>query len=283
MSREPKIVDCFTFFNELDILELRLKTHSPVVDRFLIVEARRTFQGREKPCYLEENAARFAQYADKITHIIIDEFTETTSSWHREAEQRNAMNAYVEQLEDDDIVLLSDVDELVRPESLEDLKVNPPSANEVVCFSLRYYFYFLNLIYVEPWQRLGPRAVRKGSFTGMQNLRGVRGPITGWGRNLVRGIRAAFRMKRPVTRRLVSDAGWHFAWLGGEGAAIAKVNAISTHSAMRKSEAELNKDILNARRSAMTEDKNFQRVEIDASYPAGIRDNLDRWRPFILS
>ena len=49
------LYDCFTFFNELDILEIRLNEMAPVVDRFVLVEARKTFQGADKPLYFEEN------------------------------------------------------------------------------------------------------------------------------------------------------------------------------------------------------------------------------------
>ncbi|MEP1199894.1 hypothetical protein [Tateyamaria sp.] len=284
MGKSPKIIDCFTFFNELDVLELRLKTHSPVVDQFVLVESRQTFQGNEKPCYYEENVARFAEFSDKITHIIVEKFAETSDSWHREAEQRNYMNAVVNEFEDTDIILLSDVDELVRPECLLKLKEDPPKDNEVVCFSLQYCFYFLNLVYFEPWQRLGPRAVIKKTFPGMQNLRNIRGPIENRRRDFVRALRAAKRMGRFVKRRLVKNAGWHFAWIGGKDAAAAKILAISTHSRMRnRSSDELVSDILTQRNAAISGGDNFKVMPIDDSFPLEIQENYENWSSFILT
>ena len=60
------VYDCFQFFNELDILKLRLHVMDPVVDRFVISEATETFSGKAKPLYYEENKEMFAEFADKI-------------------------------------------------------------------------------------------------------------------------------------------------------------------------------------------------------------------------
>lgn len=54
------IIDCFTFFNELDVLEIRLRELDGVVDRFVLVEATLTHQGKPKPLLYAENKERFA-------------------------------------------------------------------------------------------------------------------------------------------------------------------------------------------------------------------------------
>ena len=66
------IWDCFTFFNELDILELRLRELAPVVDRFVIAEATKTFANEAKPVHFAENRARFAEFLPKIVHVVKD-------------------------------------------------------------------------------------------------------------------------------------------------------------------------------------------------------------------
>jgi hypothetical protein len=80
------IFDCFTFFNELDILEIRLNEMAPVVDRFVLVEASKTFQGADKPLYFNENKARFAPFLDKIEHVIVD-FPEDPSLYRKASSQ----------------------------------------------------------------------------------------------------------------------------------------------------------------------------------------------------
>jgi len=67
-----KIIDCFTFYNELTLLEYRLAALNDVVDYFILVEARQTYVGHPKPLFYDENKDRFAKYANKLIHVIID-------------------------------------------------------------------------------------------------------------------------------------------------------------------------------------------------------------------
>ena len=65
------VYDCFQFFNELDILKIRLNVLSPVVDKFVISEATETFSGLPKPLYYEENKEMFREFEDKIIHQVV--------------------------------------------------------------------------------------------------------------------------------------------------------------------------------------------------------------------
>ena len=67
------VYDCFQFFNELDILKIRLNVLAPVVDRFVISEATETFSGIKKPLYYEENKELFAAFQDRIIHVVVDD------------------------------------------------------------------------------------------------------------------------------------------------------------------------------------------------------------------
>jgi beta-1,4-mannosyl-glycoprotein beta-1,4-N-acetylglucosaminyltransferase len=64
------IYDCFTFFNELDLLEIRLETLNDVVDKFVLVEATKTFRGENKVLYFKDNQERFAKFLKKIIYIV---------------------------------------------------------------------------------------------------------------------------------------------------------------------------------------------------------------------
>src|SRR5262249_48262662 len=66
-----KIFDCFMFFNELEILSIRLKELYDVVHRFVIIEAPVTHQGKPKPLYFHENSERFRTFSDKIHHVVV--------------------------------------------------------------------------------------------------------------------------------------------------------------------------------------------------------------------
>ena len=68
------IYDCFMFFNELDVLEIRLNELYHAVDKFILVEATKTHAGKDKTLFFNENKQKFSKFLDKIQHIIIDEY-----------------------------------------------------------------------------------------------------------------------------------------------------------------------------------------------------------------
>ena len=83
-----KVIDCFPFFDEFLILDIRFRELYDVVDKFVIVESRETFTGKEKPLYLSEcYKEKYPQYADKIEIIIADKF-EAPDVWTREFFQK---------------------------------------------------------------------------------------------------------------------------------------------------------------------------------------------------
>lgn len=145
-----KTIDTFIFFNELDLLEIRLNTLKDKVDKFILVESTVSFAGHKKPLYYEENKDQFLEYKDKIHHYIVDHtpdsfeqlqarfLTEkdktkrdillsclTTSNvpfgevhWLREFYQKECMKlALIEaNCKDEDLCFVSDLDEIWNPE-----------------------------------------------------------------------------------------------------------------------------------------------------------------------
>ncbi len=118
----PKLFDCFTFNDELELLELRLASSSSFVDRFVLVEAATTFSGAEKPLHFERNRDRFAEWSDQITHVVVDDMPPPSENrWAAEVHQRNSLLRGLEGVAADDVILVSDVDEIVHPEVLATL------------------------------------------------------------------------------------------------------------------------------------------------------------------
>jgi beta-1,4-mannosyl-glycoprotein beta-1,4-N-acetylglucosaminyltransferase len=65
------IVDCFIFYNELDILKKRLRYLDSVVDKFVLVESTATFRGIPKELYYQNNKDIFKEWNDKIVHVVV--------------------------------------------------------------------------------------------------------------------------------------------------------------------------------------------------------------------
>ncbi len=121
--QDLKLFDCFTFNDELDLLELRLETGAPYVDAFVLVEADKTFSGAVKPLHYELNQSRFSKWRDKIRHVVVDDMPPPLPKrWAAEVHQRNSLLRGLEDARADDVILVSDVDEIVHPEVLATLR-----------------------------------------------------------------------------------------------------------------------------------------------------------------
>lgn len=225
-----KIYDCFPFFNELDLLEMRLEELYDVVDFFVLVEAQTTFSGKPKPLYYQKNQDRFRRFADKIIHVVVSDFPPVGSKWAIERYQRDQLRRGLIDAKPEDLIILSDVDEIPRRNVISAITSKPPRASEVLCLEMQWYFFFLNVRYHETWLRIGPRVMRYKWLTSFSKLRAdVRAPING-SRDKVRWLRSVLAMKRPLRRKIVRDAGWHFTWLGGVDAVSEKAGSIPKHN-----------------------------------------------------
>ena len=113
-----KIVDTFTFFNELELLEVRLNILNDHVDKFVLVESTRSHQNKPKPLFYQENKHLFKKFNSKIEHIIVNDFPE--HNYHSfEHHQRDCIERGLGYCEDDDIVFISDIDEIWNPAKID--------------------------------------------------------------------------------------------------------------------------------------------------------------------
>ena len=85
------IVDTFMFYNELDVLETRLRKLSPHVDLFVLVESKVTHNGNPKPLYFEENKERYTEWLPKLRHVIAEDMPTDENPWGREKYQRHCI------------------------------------------------------------------------------------------------------------------------------------------------------------------------------------------------
>ena len=112
------VYDVFPFFNELDILDIRLNTLNSVVDYFLITEATTTFSGMEKKLFLSENIDLFSKFRDKIIIQVVDDVPDL-GPFERDWYQRDQAKVILsESLNENDLILYGDVDEIPKPESV---------------------------------------------------------------------------------------------------------------------------------------------------------------------
>lgn len=212
------------FFNELDVLEIRLRTLDKVVDRFVVAEATRTYKGAEKPLHLAENRQRFSEWWDRIEYVVVDDmpagdedvlpntpFTAAPSArWVRENHQRDALLRGMPDLAPNDLVHLSDCDEIPSPTTF-------PAARERVLGPLREGYVWrpglsMHVMYLN-W-RWREAIVVINRFMAGRTLTTLGGPQAA---RLVTGEFAHPGYGMP------SQFGWHLAYMGGPEAIAYKI------------------------------------------------------------
>ena len=195
-------IDACLLFNELDLLELRLTELAGVVDRFVVVEATRTHKGTLKPLYYAENKARFAEWEDKIVHIVCplaDDGDGLPAIRRREMIQRNAIIQGIRDCADNDILLISDCDELPRSELI-------PSHIEdgVIATYLQKLYYFDFNTYAPDRVWPGTRVCRVADARALSP-------------HVIRnGLGQPDRIYPQYMH--IENGGWHYSYFGGAAA-----------------------------------------------------------------
>ena len=111
------IYDCFMFFENLELLELRLMTLNPVVDRFVLVEMGMTHMNKPKPLHFENNKHLFEKYLSKIIHVKRDAIP-WTDERQCEVDNRNLMAEGYAEAGPEDYIIISDEDEIPNPDGI---------------------------------------------------------------------------------------------------------------------------------------------------------------------
>lgn len=266
------IIDCFPFFKELDLLEIRLNELDQVVDYFVLVEASKTQSKLDKPFYFEENKDRYSKFLDKIIHIKLENYPEE-NGWAMENFQRNAVILGLQQLNisTTDRIMISDMDEIPRAEAIIS-SLNDPKFKDLLVYTLDidFYVYFMNLKAVNKiWPGtviFKPEVLNKFSI---QNIKDEKNNY-----------------------HKIPDAGWHFSWLGGYKKIREK--ALSCIEPYDKSKIPSEEDFKNyfteylenpSKKFIHIEDLNMQgidlRLNLDYSnYPKYLLDNFEKFKDY---
>jgi beta-1,4-mannosyl-glycoprotein beta-1,4-N-acetylglucosaminyltransferase len=281
------IYDTFIFFNELELLQMRLHELNSVVDRFVLVEATRTHSNMPKPLYFREHRETFRPFLDKIIYVVVEEVPvfpkpSLVADFHRDALARGLIAC-----KPDDFVMLSDVDEIPRAESVSAAVRSLPFRQGVAAAAWHWLLKNPAFIWTfRNWFKRRHPFVRVFIHTSHKFfLNCVRdGPAYWCGTRMVRyrDFSKASHLRRWKGQR-IENAGWHFSSMGGVERVQAKVAAF-THQEFNQPEFTDSKRLAEAiqRGHDLNVPNRRNRFEaIDASYPAYLRANLDQYKAWI--
>jgi beta-1,4-mannosyl-glycoprotein beta-1,4-N-acetylglucosaminyltransferase len=186
------VYDGFMFFNELELLDIRLHELDSVVDKFVLVEAKKTHSRKDKSLYFEDNKSSFKEYLDKIIHVVLDDFPEG-DSWSIENFQRNSIMLGLKNCNDEDIIMISDADEIPRNTIFKDYNNFKDIGGNFYTTVQTMFYYYLNTYfsnYLWPGTLiLKYKTLKEQSPQYFKN-------------KIKRGIK-------------IQNGGWHFSYLGG--------------------------------------------------------------------
>jgi beta-1,4-mannosyl-glycoprotein beta-1,4-N-acetylglucosaminyltransferase len=281
--------DCFTFFNELDLLEIRLNVLDPVVDKFVLVEATRTHQNKPKPLHYKENADRFKSFRHKIIHIIVDEYPafgpwKEAHSWILERYQRNCISRGLTQCQPEDVVMVSDLDEIPNPEMVRMHR----DKKGIKVFEQRNFYYFMNFQNCnEPWW-YGSVMAKFREFRKPQELRSVSKKMHGEKKKILNNKihRIVKAIIHPIYRNhiyIIPSSGWHFSYLGGVDKIIEKLEAFA-HTEYNKEKFKDREALAKALKEGtdfVGQGASFLTVPMDEAYPRFVLEHRMKYQHLI--
>jgi len=151
-----KLFDAFTFFNEFELLEIRLEFLSPFVDKFVICESTYTHSGKPKPLNFLNSIDRFRKWESKIEYLVyepdmtgldldkkIDQYDPSAPQWKLETSQRNFLMSYLQKQADEDIAFVTDLDEIWNPK-LASIIASNRTGHDIARIAMAHFTYYFN-------------------------------------------------------------------------------------------------------------------------------------------
>ncbi len=262
------IFDCFSFFNELELLEIRLNVLNDVVDRFVLVEATKTFNNQPKRLFFEENRSRFEKFLHKIEHVVVDDYPPYETAWTNENHQRNRIERGLRKCSEDDMVLISDLDEIPNPKKI----VEHRDAPGIHVFEQLMHYYYVNHLCVRRPVWRGTKMLPYRDF--LHSL----DDLDNYGSCCIESINqgtTATKIRMFKDAVPITDGGWHFTFLGGLERVREKLRSYAheehnfpAYTDLRNIEKRMRKDFACHR---------LLGVELDETYPEYLVENKERY------
>ena len=259
------IIDAFLFFNEFDLLELRLEEMGPFVDYFLVQESSYTFTGETKPLYLREELSkpntRFEKWMDKIRLTPAYERVPLSDPWREEAFQRNLLLEPVNELianstDDNVFVIVSDVDEIIRRDILKSLPFLVDAGTKYCVLDTHYYGVNMRSginDWPAPFVYNGKISKPSASYDDVRRAR-FSGPF-------------------------ITNAGWHYSYVMSASKIVDKIKAFS-HTEYQTDyfmDEERIEKLSSTGEDIFDRGVKYSKIEIDKAFPVVIQEDPEKW------
>jgi len=269
-----KIFDCCIYLDEDFLLDLRFNILNDFVDYFVIVESNRTWQNNKKN--FNFNTKNFEKFSHKIIYIKIEDMPEAENPWIRENFQRNCITRGLAKANNEDLIIISDADEIPNPEKIKNFDSN----KKYGVFEQKQFYYKLNLLNESNPVWRGSKACIKKYLKSPQ-----------WLRELKIKRRPFWRLDKINLKYTIESGGWHFCNLKNPDQLLFKYKNLCEYSdnyAFFNSidEKFLNKktieENINNQKDIIGRNDVFKKQDINSSYPKYILDNVSKFKDWII-
>ena len=265
------IFDCFQYFNEEHIAEIRFNILDKFVNTFVIVESTVNHQGKPKKLNFDIN--KYKKFKNKINYIVVEDTPENIKKPHKGGEslveqyQRNSIVRGLKKCGDNDLVILSDVDEVPDLDKLKEF-----DKNKYAVFSQKMFMYKLNLLNLNEDNWHGSKICLKKNFKSPQ-----------WLRNLKFKKYPFWRIDKKRNLQVIKNGGWHFAYLQSPSNISKKIKSFA-HGEFNTLNISKEENIrLKIEKGEDIFDRGYkiQKVKIDSSFPEYIFNNKEKLKEWI--
>ena len=266
------IYDCFSYWDEDLLLDLRLSTLDSYVDYFVIVEGNKTWQNNSKK--LSFNIDNFSKFKKKIIYIRVEDLPDGEDPYLRENHQRNSILRGLINTKENDLIIISDLDEIPNPEAIKKFK---PSMR-YAAMKQKHYYYKFNLISRNNTFWLGSRICVRKFLKSPQ-----------WLRDLKFKKRPIWRLDKLRLNNIIDDGGWHFCNLKSPEQLLYKYKNLCETNDPYVFKEKIDEKFLNLDEIKKRVDKgsdiigrneNFKPIPLDSKFPNYVLKNrlhLKKW------
>jgi beta-1,4-mannosyl-glycoprotein beta-1,4-N-acetylglucosaminyltransferase len=239
------IYDVFPFYNELDLLEIRLNELESLVDVFVITECAFTHSGAAKPLFFKDNSSRYRKFKGRILHQVVTEVPEGLSGFEIDWFQRDFAKSDLQRImKDDDFLLYGDVDEIPKLSAIAKASERLSEANPIAYFAQDLFYYYVNLEEVS-----GKLLSNMGEFDGIENPKWLGTTMSLWSSSRTKKLSELRGPGHDALGLRIEDGGWHFSFIGGPDKSDAKTRTANKLAATAHQElnTQLNRLLLKSR------------------------------------
>ena len=262
------------YFDEDLVLDIRLNTLKDKVDKFIIAEATKNHAGEDKK--LNFKIENFSKFRNKIRYIVIDDLPISVKSpkkdWHenhaRDQFQRNAIERGYKEFDDEDLIMISDIDEIPNPKKIEEFKIK----NKFACFLQKNFQSKINLLNITDGDWPGTKICQKKYLKSPQWLRNIKTKKKSFWKIFKKNI------------QVINNGGWHFSFLKNPESIKKKIMSYS-HQEYNKEEftnVNLIKEKISLGQDLFQRKISYKKIDIDETFPDYIVSNKKMFKDWIL-